>query len=114
MALFVSRSNCVCKHLLIDPCINLSPDRAIDPKSGEIVAVKKLRMDKEKNGIPISGMREIGLLLTLRHENIVHLREVAVGKSLDSMFLIMEYCEQDLASLLDNMPSPFSEAQVKF
>lgn len=25
----------------------------------------------------------------------------------------MEYCEQDLASLLDNMLSPFSEAQVK-
>lgn len=25
----------------------------------------------------------------------------------------MEYCEQDLASLLDNMQQPFSEAQVK-
>ena len=25
----------------------------------------------------------------------------------------MEYCEQDLASLLDNMNSPFSESQVK-
>lgn len=25
----------------------------------------------------------------------------------------MEYCEQDLASLLDNMQSPFSESQVK-
>ena len=25
----------------------------------------------------------------------------------------MEYCEQDLASILDNMPSPFTEAQVK-
>lgn len=25
----------------------------------------------------------------------------------------MEYCEQDLASLLDNMPNSFTEAQVK-
>lgn len=25
----------------------------------------------------------------------------------------MEYCEQDLASLLDNMTTPFSESQVK-
>lgn len=25
----------------------------------------------------------------------------------------MEYCEQDLASLLDNMATPFSESQVK-
>ena len=30
-----------------------------------------------------------------------------------SLFLVMEYCEQDLASLLDNMPAPFSESQVK-
>ena len=31
-----------------------------------------------------------------------------------SIFLVMEYCEQDLASLLDNMPSPFSESQVNY
>jgi hypothetical protein len=29
-----------------------------------------------------------------------------------SLFLVMEYCEQDLASLLDNMAAPFSESQV--
>lgn len=29
-----------------------------------------------------------------------------------SLFLVMSYCEQDLASLLENMQSPFSEAQV--
>lgn len=32
---------------------------------------------------------------------------------LSSIFLVMGYCEQDLASLLENMPTPFSEAQVK-
>lgn len=87
-------------------------DRARDTKTGEIVAMKKMRMDREKDGIPVSGIREIGLLLVLRHENIVHLKEVVVGKSLNSLFLVMEYCEQDLANLLDNMPSPFSESQV--
>jgi len=29
-----------------------------------------------------------------------------------SIFLLMPYCEQDLASLLDNMQKPFTEAQV--
>lgn len=29
-----------------------------------------------------------------------------------SIFLVMGYCEQDLASLLENMQAPFSEAQV--
>uniref|UniRef100_A0A2K5YPS9 Cyclin dependent kinase 10 n=1 Tax=Mandrillus leucophaeus TaxID=9568 RepID=A0A2K5YPS9_MANLE len=70
-------------------------------------------MDKEKDGIPISSLREITLLLRLRHPNIVELKEVVVGNHLESIFLVMGYCEQDLASLLENMPTPFSEAQVK-
>ena len=87
--------------------------RARDSKSNEIVALKKVRMEREKDGIPISELREISLLLSLDHSNIVQLKEIAVGKHLDSIFLVMEYCEQDLASLLDNMTTPFTEAQIK-
>ncbi|ERE80618.1 cyclin-dependent kinase 10 [Cricetulus griseus] len=87
--------------------------RARDTQTDEIVALKKVRMDKEKDGIPISSLREITLLLRLRHPNIVELKEVVVGNHLESIFLVMGYCEQDLASLLENMPTPFSEAQVK-
>uniref|UniRef100_A0A8I3MRK1 Cyclin dependent kinase 10 n=2 Tax=Canis lupus familiaris TaxID=9615 RepID=A0A8I3MRK1_CANLF len=88
-------------------------DRARDTLTDEIVALKKVRMDKEKDGVPISSLREITLLLRLRHPNIVELKEVVVGTHLESIFLVMGYCEQDLASLLENMPTPFSEAQVK-
>ncbi|EDL14419.1 mCG50348, isoform CRA_a [Mus musculus] len=70
-------------------------------------------MDKEKDGIPISSLREITLLLRLCHPNIVELKEVVVGNHLESIFLVMGYCEQDLASLLETMPTPFSMAQVK-
>jgi len=87
--------------------------RARDMRSQEIVALKKMRMEGENDGVPIGGLREISILLSLRHTNIVRLHEVAVGKSLDSIFLVMEYCEQDLASLLENMKVPFSEPQVK-
>jgi cyclin-dependent kinase 10 len=87
-------------------------DRARDTRNDEIVAMKKMRMEREKDGLPISGLREINLLLNIRHDNIVRLKEVVVGRSLESIFLVMEYCEQDLASLLDNMQSPFSESQV--
>ncbi|XP_054566700.1 cyclin-dependent kinase 10 isoform X2 [Eptesicus fuscus] len=86
---------------------------ARDTQTDEIVALKKVRMDKEKDGVPISSLREITLLLRLRHPNIVELKEVVVGNHLESIFLVMGYCEQDLASLLENMPTPFSEAQVK-
>jgi cyclin-dependent kinase 10 len=87
-------------------------DRARDTRSDEIVAMKRMRMDREREGLPISGLREINLLLNLRHPNVVLLKEVVVGKSLESIFLVMEYCEQDLASLLDNMNTPFTESQV--
>ncbi|XP_046661696.1 cyclin-dependent kinase 10 [Homalodisca vitripennis] len=87
--------------------------RALDTKNDCVVALKKVRMEHEKDGLPVSGLREISVLLSCRHENIVQLKEVVVGRSLESIFLAMEYCEQDLASLLDNMKAPFSESQVK-
>ena len=87
--------------------------RARDTHTNELVALKRVRMEREKDGLPISGLREISILMQCRHENIVQLKEIAVGKSLENIFLVMAYCEQDLASLLDNMQTPFSESQVK-
>uniref|UniRef100_A0A0A1WGN3 cyclin-dependent kinase n=1 Tax=Zeugodacus cucurbitae TaxID=28588 RepID=A0A0A1WGN3_ZEUCU len=87
--------------------------RARDSRTNSIVALKKVRMDQERDGLPISGLREIMILKACKHENIVNLLDVVVGKSLESIFLVMEYCEQDLASLLDNMVQPFSESEVK-
>ena len=51
-------------------------------------------MERESDGLPISSLREIKLLKTLRHDNIVLVKEVAVGADLDQIFLVMEYCEQ--------------------
>lgn len=87
--------------------------RARDTKNQEIVALKKMRTDHDHDGISVSSLREIQILLHLSHPNIVKLKEVVVGRNMDNNFLVMEYCEQDLASLLDNMQAPFSEAQVK-
>lgn len=89
------------------------PDRARDARTNEIVALKKVRMERERYGVPLSSLREVTLLLRIKHPNIVQLKEVVVGRHLNSMFLVMEYCEQDLACLLDNMQTPYTESQVK-
>ncbi|KAF9025608.1 Cdc2- kinase [Haplosporangium bisporale] len=68
--------------------------KAKDKKTGDIVALKRIRMERESDGLPISSLREIKLLKTLRHENVVLVKEVAVGRDLDQIFLVMEYCEQ--------------------
>jgi cyclin-dependent kinase 10 len=87
--------------------------RAKDTASGDEVALKRIRMENEEEGLPICSVREIQLLLCLSHVNIVELKDVVVGNELNVMFLVMNYCEQDLSSLIDNMKTPFNESQVK-
>uniref|UniRef100_A0A0K0CZM5 cyclin-dependent kinase n=1 Tax=Angiostrongylus cantonensis TaxID=6313 RepID=A0A0K0CZM5_ANGCA len=70
---------------------------ARDSKSGQVVALKKVRVDTKMSaqvGISDSALREIALLKRFRHENIVELKEVAVSRDPQGMFLVMEYCEQ--------------------
>ncbi|VDO31402.1 unnamed protein product [Onchocerca flexuosa] len=76
--------------------------RAKDMKTGETIALKKVRMDEksEENGISISAIREIHLLMSLHHKNIVQLKEIVVGQQLTSIFLVMEYCTQLLKALV--------------
>lgn len=56
--------------------------RAKDKQTGDIVALKKLKLDEEKNGFPITALREVNALMTCRHENVVGIREVVVGDTL--------------------------------
>ena len=48
--------------------------RARDIADDQIVALKKVRMEKERDGMPISSIREISILFDLKHENIVELK----------------------------------------
>eukprot|EP00698_Gefionella_okellyi_P021746 TRINITY_DN711_c0_g1_i1.p1 TRINITY_DN711_c0_g1~~TRINITY_DN711_c0_g1_i1.p1 ORF type:complete len:330 (-),score=56.04 TRINITY_DN711_c0_g1_i1:426-1415(-) len=87
--------------------------RARDKVHGDLVALKRVRMEREKEGVPLTALREIKLLKMLRHPNVVELREIAIEANSDSLYLVFEYCEHDMAALLDAMPAPFSEAEVK-
>ena len=56
--------------------------RAREKQTGDIVALKKLKLDEEKHGFPITALREINALLACRHDNVVSIREVVVGETL--------------------------------
>lgn len=56
--------------------------RARDKETGDIVALKKLKLEREKNGFPITSLREISTLMAARHPNIVNIREIVMGESL--------------------------------
>ena len=40
-------------------------------ETGELVAIKKLRLETEDDGVPSTAIREISLLKNLKHPNIV-------------------------------------------
>jgi len=46
--------------------------RAKEKRTGEIVALKRLKMEKEKEGFPITSLREINTLLKVRLDLFVY------------------------------------------
>ncbi|CAB4438662.1 unnamed protein product [Rhizophagus irregularis] len=87
--------------------------RARDKATGEVVALKKLKLDKEKNGFPITSLREVHTLLLAKHPNIVNVREIVVGETLTQIFIVMDFIEHDLKSLMEDMQVPFLQSEVK-
>lgn len=89
--------------------------KAKDKKTGEIVALKKVKMDidRDNDGFPLSSLREINILLSFNHPSVVNVKEVVMD-DLDSIFMVMEYMEYDLKGLMEVMTRPFSTSEVKW
>mmetsp|Transcript_21628 Transcript_21628/g.64752 ORF Transcript_21628/g.64752 Transcript_21628/m.64752 type:complete len:300 (+) Transcript_21628:143-1042(+) len=73
--------------------------KASDKATGEIVALKKIRLEAEDEGIPSTAIREISLLKELQHPNIVRLYDVVHTER--RLTLVFEYLDQDLKKYLD-------------
>ncbi|RQM20543.1 hypothetical protein B5M09_009565 [Aphanomyces astaci] len=50
--------------------------KAVDLNTNRTVALKKIRLESEDEGVPSTAMREISLLKELSHPNVVHLYDV--------------------------------------
>ncbi|KAH9872642.1 hypothetical protein J1614_005035 [Plenodomus biglobosus] len=87
--------------------------------TGSIFAMKKILMHNEKDGFPITALREIKLLKMLSHDNVLKLEEMAVerpkaeGRKRAILYMVTPYMDHDLSGLLDNPDVRFQEAQIK-
>ena len=87
--------------------------------SGQVVALKSMQLAalaeagqvQGDEGIPLEMTREMSILLSLRHPNIVTVFEVVTDAS--QMFMVMELVDFDLGLLIEHMKTPFYESQVK-
>ena len=70
-------------------------------KTGEIVAMKKIRLESEEEGVPSTAIREVSLLKELQHPNIVSLKDVIMQEA--RLYLIFEFLTMDLKKYLDTV-----------
>lgn len=96
-------------------------------KTGEIVALKKIRMDNEREGFPITAIREIKILKKLHHENVIKLKEIVTSPGAEKdeqgrpdgnkykggIYMVFEYMDHDLTGLADRPGMRFSVPQIK-
>lgn len=88
--------------------------KARDMSTGNIYALKKVKMEQEREGFPMTSLREVKLLMQCKHPHIVNVQEIVVGRSIDDIFIVMEYCENDLKALMHDNKSPlFTLSETK-
>lgn len=85
--------------------------KAKHKETHEIVALKRVRLDEDEEGIPSSALREICILKELKHKNIVRLHDVMHSER--RLTLVFEYCDQDLKKYFDSCQGEVDAAVVK-
>lgn len=81
--------------------------------------MKKILMENEKEGFPITALREIKILQLLKHDNVLNLVEICRSKATpynrykSTFYMISDFCEHDLAGLLSNTNVKFNLGEIK-
>lgn len=77
--------------------------RAIDKVTGQTYAIKNVKIERNGRGFPFAALREINALLSIDHPNVIRMREVVTGSEMDKIYVVMEYMENELKNLMENM-----------
>ena len=80
-------------------------------QTGQYVALKKIRLENEEEGIPSTAIREISILKQMNHMGIVKLIETINGEK--KLYLIFEFLDYDLKKFLDEKGAPLPMNLVK-
>ncbi|KAI8806495.1 kinase-like domain-containing protein [Cladochytrium replicatum] len=80
-------------------------------KTGVHVALKRVKIESEKEGFPITGIREIRLLTSLRHKNIIQLREIVSTTAY--IYMAFEYMDYDLQGILAHPELRLDPSHIK-
>ncbi|KAL5970904.1 Cyclin-dependent kinase 1, partial [Taenia solium] len=73
--------------------------KCLDRKSGQLKALKRIKLEHSDQGVPSTALREIALLRELKHPNIVTLEHVILDDG--RLYLVFEYLDVDLRRYMD-------------
>lgn len=76
--------------------------QAFDRQENRVVALKKIRLDCDDEGIPSTTIREIAILRGLHHVNVIRLFNIFYSNH--KLIMIFEFLEQDLKLYMDSQP----------
>lgn len=88
--------------------------KGINQKTNEVIALKKIKLETQSEGVPSTTIREISVLREINHKNVVALKDVIMCPN--KMYLVFEYLEKDLKKKIDSLPqgSVFEVQQIKW
>lgn len=93
---------------------------AYDTRKRQQIALKKITLKDELDGIPIAIVREIKILRSLRHKNVIEILDIIMGEedlvktlkaSSFDIYVSFPYMKRDLASILKGH-RPLAVAEV--
>ncbi|TRM60326.1 kinase-like domain-containing protein [Schizophyllum amplum] len=92
--------------------------KALQMSTGRLVALKRILMHNEKEGMPVTALREIKILKALKHPHVVPLVDMFVvrsthGEGPASVFMVFPYMDHDLAGLLENERVQLQPSHIK-
>jgi serine/threonine-protein kinase BUR1 len=103
--------------------------RAVHKQTKVEVALKKIILHNEKDGLPITALREIKILKKMRHPNVVSVLDMVVDRGelqhdiltadhpgedgRATIFMVFPYMDHDLCGLLENTDFKNTHSLVK-
>ncbi|KAM3128559.1 Cyclin-dependent kinase-like 5 [Paramecium bursaria] len=85
--------------------------KCINKENGQIVAIKKFKETEENEIVKKSIQREVKVLRTLKHPNIVELYEAFKRKG--RIYLVFEYMERNLLEVLQTQPKGLDPSYIR-
>jgi serine/threonine protein kinase len=86
---------------------------ATHEKTGEVAALKKIKLECEDEGVPGTTLREVSLLKELQHPNVVQLKDVFYMPNENKLYLCFEYCEFDLKKYMKSLQYKLTAECIK-